>query len=54
LEVRAQGPTFTFLVNGKQVGKVTDSTIAAGGRCGLAGFTGIEVVFSNFSLKLLG
>jgi hypothetical protein len=54
LEVRAQGPTFTFLVNGKQVGKVTDSTIAAGGRCGLAGFMGIEVVFSNFSLKLLG
>jgi hypothetical protein len=53
LEVRAQGATFTFFVNGKQVGKATDATIAAGGRCGLAGFTGIEVVFSDFSLKLL-
>ena len=51
LEVRMQGSHFTFFVNGTQVGQADDSTYAAGAT-GLAGGSGIEVVYTNFKITV--
>jgi len=52
LKVVAQGTSFTFFVNGTQVGQQTNSLYASG-KCGLANgdnTTSSEVVFTNFQV----
>jgi hypothetical protein len=60
IEVRFKGSQFTFLINGRQVGLVSDSSIAAQGTYndplpntgdGIFGNTSIEVVFTTYHLR---
>ena len=60
IEVRFKGPQFTFLINGRQVGLVTDYSVNAQGTKdnplpntgdGLFGNANIEVVFTNYHLR---
>jgi hypothetical protein len=53
LEVKAQGTHFTFFVNGTQVGEADDASLAKAGELGVAGHDDIEVVFTDFSLRIL-
>jgi hypothetical protein len=48
LKVKAVGTTYTFFVNGAQVGQSSDSSYTAKGSWGLSGQDGHEVVYSNF------
>jgi hypothetical protein len=60
IEVRFKGEHFTFLINGQQVGFVSDSSVTAQGTFddpipntgdGLFGSTAIAVVFTYYLLK---
>ncbi|HEY7340069.1 MAG TPA: hypothetical protein VH591_04260 [Ktedonobacterales bacterium] len=60
IEVRFQGTRLTFLINGVDVGALTDSGIPAAGtaddpglsdRNGLIGHTGAEIDFTNYRLQ---
>jgi hypothetical protein len=60
IEVRFKGSQFTFLINGQQIGFVTDSSVLAQGTFddpipdtgdGLFGSTEIEVVFTTYLLR---
>jgi hypothetical protein len=51
LEVRMRGAHFGLFINGMSVGQADDSTFAAGDT-GLAGGSGIEVVYTNFKITL--
>ncbi|MBF6591722.1 MAG: hypothetical protein IVW57_14530, partial [Ktedonobacterales bacterium] len=53
LEVRAKGALFTFLVNGKKVGQVTDATFSTG-LVGVSSSADIEAVFTNIVITQLG
>ncbi|HEU0026861.1 MAG TPA: hypothetical protein VFQ25_07065 [Ktedonobacterales bacterium] len=62
LEVRFKGSRLTFLINGQQVGSVTDSSLPAQGTAsdpgsnvgdGLVGSGGATIVFTNYTLKPL-
>jgi hypothetical protein len=60
IEVRFKGARLTFLINGQQVGAVSDSSIPAQGTAadpgpntgdGLFGHTGIEVIYTDYRLR---
>jgi serine/threonine protein kinase len=50
VKVVANGPNFTFLVNGKQVGTVSDSSLQLGQIGMLVNQSGAEIAFSNLIL----
>ncbi|HEX6540319.1 MAG TPA: hypothetical protein VF040_01085, partial [Ktedonobacterales bacterium] len=50
LSVSARGSHFVLSINGTQVGIADDSTFKSG-KTGLLGYDGIEVVFTNLSIK---
>jgi hypothetical protein len=50
LRVVASGPTFTFYVNGWQVGSGTDSTYATGTVGVFSGDTGLDAAFADFAV----
>jgi hypothetical protein len=52
LMVRAQGPQFTFYINGHQVGRVTDRTYASG-LIGLGVDANMEAVATNMTITQL-
>ncbi|MFI5271994.1 MAG: hypothetical protein ACHQ4H_03045 [Ktedonobacterales bacterium] len=63
IEARIKGTQLTFLVNGQQVGAVSDSSIPASGTTsdpspntgdGIIGHAGADIVFTDFRLKPLG
>lgn len=53
LKVTMSGSTYTFYINGTQVGSTDDSTFTTGDS-GLDGQDGIEVVYANFKITTPG
>lgn len=52
LQAQMKGSHFTFSVNGIQVAQADDTAFATG-KVGLTGFTGLKVVYTNFTIAPL-
>jgi hypothetical protein len=49
LQVMMNGSHFTFVINGAQVAQADDAEFAAGA-VGLTGYTGLKVVYTDFTI----